>query len=179
VIIRRVLAVTVTLGCSACGYHLVGGGNDPAGPFAVRGASAQTPYAATISAVEAGARAELARAGELAGCTPESGTCSFVEIEVVRVDESSEGISVAAAHADEPLARGMRFSVTGRALLRRTVGGPIERDTGDVRTTEVVARSRDPAAEVALRETATQRAGRRLGARLVHRILGFPDPPDD
>src|SRR4051812_41697681 len=98
-----------------CGYHLAGGAGDPLGPFTVTGGEARTPYATAMAAAEEGARAALSREGALAGAG--EGRALLV-VEVLRIDDTSESVSLAPGAVD-PLARGIRITVTGRATVRR------------------------------------------------------------
>ncbi len=157
----------------SCGYRPVHAVRDPLGPFAVVAGPAHTPDAALAAEAVDGARAELARAGELG----ERGAPATVEIELLRVDETSEGIGlVTMGRALGPLARAERVTALGRARLRRAGREAAERDTGDVRASEVVGRGTGPAPGLVLREEAGRAAARRLGEILVRRLLGFAEP---
>ena len=160
---RPLLALALAL--SACGYHLAHSPADPLGPFAIVSGPVHVPAAAAIAAAEDGARAELGRAGAL-------GTGGTVEIELLRLDETSEGIAVTSA---SPFARGIRVTAIGRARLRRAGSATVERDTGDVRTSEVLAAG-NVVAGVLGHDEATRAAARRLGEVLVRKLLGFPEP---
>lgn len=154
---------------AACGYHPAHAPLDPAGPFHVIGGRARVPHAVAMAAAEEGARAELAREGQLASL----GEGASIEIEILRVDDEAEGIALAAP--DLPLGRSQRVTVTGRARMRGA-GGAAMRDTGDVRASEVIARSGDAARALLGRDEAARSAARRLGERLVRRLLGHPEP---
>jgi hypothetical protein len=167
----RALAALAALALTGCGYHLVHAPADPAGPFAVVGGRAYTPDAAAMAAAEEGARAELARAGELASGASAAGV---IEVEILRVDEVADGITLAPGRPDLPLARGVRVTAVGRARMRRA--GAVVRDTGDVRAGETVAAAGGAARGVAVGDEATRAAARRLGEILVRRLLGFPEP---
>ncbi|UQA56422.1 hypothetical protein [Polyangium aurulentum] len=160
----------VALLAGGCGYRLAHGAADPIGPLAVQGAAVIVPAAAAVAAVEAGARAELSRSGQLAGCDP--ARCPALVVEVLRVDE--EGAAVGVGGQGAPLGRGVTFSVTGRAYVRRAPSAAPERDTGDVTVREGVARQDEPLGMEFSREEALQRAAHRLGETLVRRALtGF------
>jgi hypothetical protein len=60
--------------------------------------------------------------------------------------------------------------------VRAGADGVALRDTGDMSTTDVFARPEDPAAAAAAREEAGRLVSRRLGERLVRRLLGLPEP---
>jgi len=155
---------------ASCGYQPVHSVRDPLGPFAVVAGPVHAPDAALAAEVAAGARAELARAGELG----DRGAPAALEIELLRVDETSEGIALASPGL--PLARAVRVAALGRARLRRTGSAAVERDTGDVRASEAVARGAAAAPGLVLRDEAGRAAARRLGEVLVRRLLGFAEP---
>jgi hypothetical protein len=139
---------------------------DPLGPFAVVPGAVLVADSVAIAALEDGARAELARAGEL-------GSGGTIEVELLRVDEEAEGL---AAVSGAPSARAVRVSARGRARLRRAGSAAVERDTGDVRVSEVGARVDGPARGMAAAGTLSRSAARRLGEVLVRRLLGYPEP---
>jgi hypothetical protein len=174
--VSRAVVLALALGLAGCGYHLVhGGARDALGPFAIAVTAVRVPDAALAAAAEDGARAELAKNGELASDRSSAGS---IAIDVLRVDETSEGIAVDRAAPNVPLARALRVTVTARARLSRAGSAAVERDTGDVRASEIVARPRDAASAVVARDEAARAAAQRLGAVLVRRLLGFPDPGD-
>lgn len=182
------LVMPVVLGAalSGCGYHLANESHDPLGPFEIAAAPAGVPYAEAIVAAEAGARAELARSGQLGRCR--RAPCAEIVVEILRVDEQGEGVALARTEG-VPRARGMRITVIGRARVRSS--GETQRDTGDVSVTEVVAnepRTRlpgdgpergDPVLGELEKAEASRRAARRLGERMVRRILGSPEPSSE
>jgi hypothetical protein len=170
---RAALVLSLALPVAGCGYHLAGGGLDPAGPFAIVSAPGATPYVAVAAAAEAGARAELARASELASCSPSGGACPALVVEVTRVEETSAGIAAGLSGA-APLAAGVRIAVTGRAWIRGGRAG--ERASGDVTVVEIVARTDGAVAGALAHDVAAERAGRRLGERLARRALGYAEP---
>jgi len=130
-------------------------------------ASHVTPHSASDD-VQAGAREALAESGLL-----RSGAgYPRAEIEVLRIDEESEGI---ADVAGAPLARGLRVGVVARAWVRERAQGPLTNDTGDVRAFSVIAAEREPnLASELLFERAVRAAARRVGHRLGSRIAGHP-----
>jgi hypothetical protein len=143
---------------------------DSIGPLAVQGAEVIVPQAAAAAAVEAGARAELSRSGQLAAC--DSARCSALVVELVRVEEG--GVAVGVGGDGAPLGRGVSFLLTGRAYVRRAPSAAPERVTGDVTVREVVARQDEPLGMEFSREEALQRGAHRLGEALVRRALtGF------
>ena len=165
------LAGTLALALAGCGYRLVHAPDDPLGPFVVVAGRVHVPDAPAVASAEEGARAELGRAGQLAS----GGGGARVEIEVLRIDETSEGVALAPGKT-APLARGVRVTVIGRARLRRAGSDVVERDTGDVRASEVAARADGAGAGALVRDELGRAAARRLGEALVRRLLGVPDP---
>jgi hypothetical protein len=168
-VVALALRFGVALGSAGCGYQLVHTTAGGAGPFAVKGAPLQTPDAALAAATEDGARAELSRAGDLGGREARR----VVEIELVRVDEASEAIAVASG---TPRASAVRVTAIGRARVRRADDAVIERETGDVRVSEVAEAATDVPSGAVVRDSAGRAAARRLGEALVRRLLGRPEP---
>lgn len=143
-----------------------------------------------MAAAEAGARAELARAGQLASCSPRpENSCAVMIVEILRVEEVSEGIATASRATSPraspdvsayPLARGIRITVTGRARIRASGAERDLRDTGDLRATEIASRGSGDAARVQVdRDEIVRLASRKLGERLARRLLGVPEPGDE
>ena len=165
-----------SIAVAGCGYRAANDAHDPLGPFEVVPERARVPEAGALAAAAAGARAELARAGQLGGCRrAAAGGCATVSIEVTRVDEAPVGIAaVGPPDEQQPRARGLRITVTGRARVLRD--GALVRETPDVATTESFAAQGDPAAALVGREDAARIASTRLGARLVRLLLGYPEP---
>jgi hypothetical protein len=110
------------------------------------------------------------------------------------MDEMSEGIAAVpgAARGTEiagtpvrpplplaPLARGTRVGVLARAWVEPSAGAARERETGDMRTTDVRRAESDPRLEALHQDDAARAAARRLGARLARRILGEPETSDE
>jgi hypothetical protein len=166
---RRRFALALVL-LTSCGYHPVHAVRDPLGPFAVVAGPVHAPDADLAAAALEGARAELARAGELG----DRGAPAAIEIELLRVDETSEGIALSSPGL--PLARAVRVTALGRARVRRAGSAAAERDTGDVRASDVVGRGSAAAQALVLRDEAGRAAARRLGEVLVRQLLGFAEP---
>jgi hypothetical protein len=158
-----------------CGYQLAQVPADPMGPFVVVGEAVAVPAAGTVAGVEAGARAELSRSGQLGRCDPEAPGCTALVVEVMRVDEGGTAPGVGPSGA--PLDRASEVVLVGRAYVRRAPGARGERDTGDVVVRETAGRIDDAAGAVMTREEILARAARRLGEALVRRALGIPEPP--
>jgi hypothetical protein len=177
---------------SGCGYHPLYGPGSPAegARFCVVGVSPLVADTAAVAEVEAGLRRELARAGALRS----GGGYPRVVVEVLRMDEMSEGIAAVpggrrgteiagapleSASPPAPLARGTRVGVLARAWIEPSAGAARERETGDMRTTEVRGAESDPRLEALRQDDAARAAARRLGARLARRILGEPETSDE
>jgi hypothetical protein len=69
--------------------------------------------------------------------------------------------------------------VLARAWVERTPGAVHERETGDLRTADVMLAEGDARLEAFRLDDALRAAARRLGQRLARRVLGEPDAPDD
>lgn len=169
------LASALAFACAACGYAPVHGA---AGVerLAVALVESKVPDAVATDEVLAGVREELARAGALAP----GGGYPRCEVEVVRLDEASEGIA-AVPGADGrlvPESRAARVGIVARAWVRRAPGADPERDTGDVRVLETVEVAAEARAAGSRHSDALRSAGRRLGRRLAARLLGLPSPTE-
>jgi hypothetical protein len=128
--------------------------------------------------VASGVREELARAGAL----DVGESYPRVEIEVLRADETSEGI---AAGATGPVARGTDVAVVARAWIARGPDAQPEADTGDMRAEETIATDATaggiPGAQASSfhHADAVRAAARRLGHELAARIMGLPAASQD
>jgi hypothetical protein len=136
------------------------------------------PDAVAADEVASGVREELARAGAL-----EAGEgYPRVEIEVLRGDETSEGV---AAGSSGPLARGTGVAVVARAWVASAENAPPQADTGDMRAEESIAVDEaaaggaDPRASFFHHADASRAAARRLGRKLAARLLGQPSASED
>jgi len=169
---------------AACGYHALRGGE--AGPrLHVRLARSAVADATASEEVLVGLREELAREGALA---PGEGY-PRVEVEVLRADETSEGIAAPSAAlpagpGGAPRARATEVGVVARAWVMVSEDAEPTRDTGDVRAMDAVAISGtgalpDPRTDELHHEDALRAAARRLGGRLAARVLGHPAPSDE
>lgn len=168
-------AAAVAILVTGCGYRPVHGAGR-AERFPVVLAASSIPDAVASDEVVAGARDELARYGALA----KGESFPRYEIEVLRVDESSEGIA-ATPNGDGtllPTARATRVGVVARAWLVRSKDGPRERDTADMRASNVVATADDAKAATFRQVDAVRAAGRRVGKSLASRLLGLPSSSD-
>jgi hypothetical protein len=119
-----------------------------------------------------GVRDALAQEGALA---PGEGY-PRLEVEVLRTDESSEGIVQALTpQGGVPRARATDLAVVARAWIVRRAGAESELDTGDVRGEGLVGSPLgDSGREVWQREDSLRAIARRLGGRIALRILGHP-----
>lgn len=177
--------------CLGCGYRALYGGSAAVEEgFTVAGASPLVADTAVVAEVEAGLRHGLARAGALRS----GGGYPRVVVEVLRLDETSEGIAavgggtrglsvgglpVSPGGPLAPLARGTRVGVLARAWIEQSPGAPHERETGDMRTTDLRGAESDARLEALRQDDAARAAARRLGERLARRILGEPETPDE
>jgi hypothetical protein len=155
---------------AGCGYHLVHAESAAAERFAVTTGDVRAPDAALAAVVEEGARAELSRAGALAA----GGAAAVVEVDLIRVDETSEGIALGGGGT--PLARAVRVTAVGRARVRR--GAAVERETGEVSVSETAARAGSVGGAAVTRDEVGRVAARRLGEALARRVLGLPQPDE-
>ncbi len=163
--VRR--AALLALLCAGCGYHALYA-EPAAARYHVHLGRVGVASAAVADEVARGARDELAREGALSA----GDGFPRLEIDVLRLDETSEGI--ARATGDVPLARGTQLGVLARAYVVRAEGAAPELDTGDLRALDLVEAPADPRREVFLREDALRAVARRLGHTLAARVLGHP-----
>jgi hypothetical protein len=170
------VATCCALALVACGYHAVYGGSATAKLHVVL-VRTLVPDVVASDEVVAGLREELARAGAL-----EAGEgFPRVEVEVLRADESSEGI---VAGSGGPVSRATDVGLAARAWIVRADGAPPESDTGDMRVQETIAvdesaRGPDPRASAFHEADALRAAARRLGRSLGYKVTGQPGSSDD
>jgi hypothetical protein len=155
---------------ASCGYRPIygGGGLEPLHVTIVR---AIVPDATAVDEVASGLRDELARAGALA---PGDGY-PRAEVEVLRSDETSEGV---AAGSNGPVARAVEVGLVARAWIVRAADGLHQSDTGDLRSDQVIVVDEsggllDPRAAVFHTADARRSAARRLGRKLAAKLLGY------
>lgn len=187
---RSLVALLAVVFASACGYRPLYAGAQGDERLAVTGITPLVADASVVAEVEAGVRAGLARAALLRG----GGGYPRVVVEVLRIDTQSEGIaavpggvrppdvggvSIGGVGPLQPLARGTRVGVVARAWLERSEGGPKERQTGDLRTVDVMQLEGDARLEALRLDDTSRAAARRLGEKLARRVLGEPEAPDD
>ncbi len=154
----------------SCGYRSVYA--TPSEKLHVHLSKVAIADAAAAVEVENGAREYLSREGALAA----GEGFPMLEIDVLRVDESSEGI--AATPAGTPRARSTRLGILGRAIVVPRDGAAAVVDTGDVRASDLATVPADPATELTGRADALRAIARRLGQRLAARALGHPEPTE-
>jgi hypothetical protein len=169
---------------SGCGYHALYGGQGE-GRLHVVLARSLVADAIAGDEVVTGVREGLAREGALAA----GDGYPRVEVEVLRADESSEGVAspdapLRAGPGGAPRARATLVGLVARAWIVGSPDAPHERDTGDVRAIDVVASSfaagaPDARADAIEHEDALRAAARRVGERLALRVLGHPAPSDE
>ncbi len=168
-------AIAILITC-ACGYRpLV---REPAAGerLAVVLADSSVPDQVAATEVVSAVRAALSREGMLAP----GDRYPRVEVEVLRVDEVSEGVEASASL--QPVARATRLAVVARGVVVVAQGAPAFRDTGDVRATVLGARMPGARAEAFARPELVRAAARRAGERIGARVLGHPavsEPGED
>jgi hypothetical protein len=99
-----------------------------------------------------------------------------IEVEVLRADETSEGI---AARPNRPVARATDVALVARAWVVAAPGSSPQSDTGDLRAEDTIAvdtnaatGAQDLRASAFHRADALNAAARRLGRELARRIAG-------
>lgn len=171
-VIFRASLLFITCGSFlGCGYRPAYGGGRTE-QLGVAPGAVLIPDATAVQAALAGARSELARAGALG----DAAAFPQLQLDVLRVDELSSGIS---AGAGAPVARGMGLAVVVRARLVRSPEAVPELDTGDIRRTAFVDGDPDLRADSALHDATLRSAAERAGRAAAHAILGAPEPGDE
>jgi hypothetical protein len=164
----------------SCGYSPVY--SHPASEqLSVALVGARTADAITSDEVVAGVRDTLAKEGALSPGV----NYPRVEVEVIRADETSEGIAaVDTAGGHVPRARGTEVGVVARAWIARNAAAAHEADTGDVRAFDLVSSPNQQegplsSAEALGHDDALRATARRVGQRLALRVLGHPAASDE
>ena len=173
---KRAPLLPVLLLVSGCGYHALYAAPDGE-RIHVGLARSLVADAVATDEVLSGVREELARDGALAA----GAGYPRLLVEVLRIDESSEGI---AAVAGQPRARATEVGLVARAWLVRSADAAPERDTGDVRAMDLVGvdtalTALDPRRDALHHADAIRAVARRVGKRLAARILGHPVAVDE
>ena len=165
-----VLAIVVSA-VGGCGYHAVYA-NEASGEGAklhVKLVRSLVPDAVAADEVVSGLRDELAQSGALAA----GEGYPRVEVEVLRLDESSEGIA-APRGASGPVARGTQVAVVARAWIASAADAPVVHDTGDMRVLDAIAVGQSAVSDSFQHADATRAAARRMGHKLALKVLGHP-----
>jgi hypothetical protein len=163
----RLFAVVLAATVISCGYRPLRSGLRGNPKIRVTGAHANTPGGAQAQIEEeaaTGARVELARYGALG----DGSNDDRLRIEIVRLDERSEGIS---ATFERPHARGVRVRLLARGVFEGAAGAF---ETADVEGSELVATPASAEGWDGARAAAARRAARLAGARIAHEVLGLP-----
>jgi hypothetical protein len=161
----------------ACGYHPVYGSQAPM-RLHVKVTRTLVPDAVAADEVASGMRDELAREGALDG----GDGWPRAEVEVLRADDSSEGIAV---RSGAPAARAEEVSIVARAWITPEPGASPEHDTGDMRAAVVAAVDESTCGAFDLRASgfhhadALRAAARRLGQKLARKLIGHPATSED
>jgi hypothetical protein len=161
---------------ASCGYRSVNA-SAATGRLHVKLVRTLIPDAVASDEVVVGVRDELARHERLEG----GEAYPRVEVEVLAATEQSEGLG---AGTSGPVARATTVSIVARGWLQTEAGAAPERDTGDMRSEEVLAVDetpttpavRDPRASVFHYADAVRAAGRKLGESIARRVMGLPAP---
>jgi hypothetical protein len=154
---------------SACGYAPLYPSSGAGAKLHVVLVRSLVADAAASDEVVSGAREQLARDGALA---PGEGY-PRVEIEVLREDETSDGIA-APKGVEAPVARGLDVALVARAWLVAAPDSPREHDTGDLRAADLVAPEGVEQRDLLAHLDATRAVARRVGRRLALKVLGHP-----
>ena len=163
--------VALLLALVSCGYRPLYA--TPAGErYHLHLAKNATASAVVAREVLRGAREALAKEGALA---PGDGY-PRLEIEVLRADETSEGVIAAQSPSGNvPRATASDLAVVARAWVARREGATAELDTGDMSDGAVQAAPLgDATREIWQREDSLRAVAHRLGGRIALRILGHP-----
>ena len=158
------------LAVSACGYEPVYAAHPE--HLHVKIVKVAVADAVAPDEVASGVREELARAGALEG----GESYPRGAIEVLRADETSEGI---AAGANGPVARATGVAIVARAWIARGPDAEPEADTGDMRAEETIATDATARGSSFHHADALRAAARRLGHQLATRIMGLPAASED
>jgi hypothetical protein len=165
--VRHLSMVALCAAIMGCGYRPLRSGLHGSPRIRVASATAAVAGNAWSSLAEeiaTGARSELAKWGALAT----DDATDRLKLEVVRLDELSEGVAVVEGR---PRARGVRVRLIARGVIEGQ-GGAWE--TADVEATELVATSNDALAWDAARGAAARGLARRAGAMVAREVLGIP-----
>ncbi|MGZ3418224.1 MAG: hypothetical protein ACXWUG_03825 [Polyangiales bacterium] len=167
---KLAIAIVLAAVTVSCGYKPLRSGLRGNPKIRVTTAHASAPGGSQAQIEEeaaTGARLELARYGAL-----DDGSNDRLRIEIVRVDERSEGIGASPLDGEgRPHARGVRVRLLARGVFEGASGAF---ETADVEGSELVASPGDAASWEGARAAAARRAARLAGARVAHEVLGLP-----
>ncbi len=179
---RAVLVGWALAATLSCGYGPVyAGGGAGQGRLHVKLVRSLVADAVASDEVAQGVREELARHGVLEG----GEGYPRVELEVLRADESSEGLAAGAAGAPAPAARGTAVALVARGWVVSQPGATAERDSGDLRAEDIIVVDEgpttgpDPRSSVFHYADAQRAAARRLGQKIARRVMGFPSATEE
>lgn len=187
--------LSMSMSISGCGYHTLYGdaANVAAQPhYHVTLVHAKVADAVANDEVVSGVRSVLAKDGALAA----GAGYPRIEVEVLRADEISEGITAVRPAPNEariPRARGSQVGIVARAWVVREPEAARELDTGDIRAFDLVespspdchgsqvscGSSGGLIAETMRHDDALRATARRVGEKLGARILGHPVARDE
>jgi hypothetical protein len=176
---KRALGIACILHVISCGYSPLY--STPASErLSVALVGARTGDATTSDEVVAGVRDTLAKEGALSP----GANYPRVEVEVIRADETSEGIAAESTPSGHvPRARGTEVGVVARAWIARNATSAREADTGDVRAFDLVSSPNQDgvlsSSEALTHDDALRASARRVGQRLALRVLGHPAATDE
>ncbi|HEY1956815.1 MAG TPA: hypothetical protein VGH28_14445 [Polyangiaceae bacterium] len=162
------LAIAVLCACGYQPLYATPGGE----AYHVHLTRNRTASAMVAEEVLRGARETLAKEGALA-----AGDEGYprIEIEVLRADETSEGVVAKQTVGGEaPEATASDLAVVARGFVARRAGGATELDTGDLRAEDVAAVPDSATAAIWQREDSLRAVAHRLGGRIALKILGHP-----
>lgn len=178
---RAVVAAWGLAATLSCGYGPVyAGGGAGQGRLHVKLVRSLVADAVASDEVAQGVREELARHGALEG----GEGFPRVDLEVLRADESSEGLAAGASGAPAPTARGTAVALVARGWVVSQEGAPAERDSGDLRAEEIIvvdegATGPDPRSSLFHYADAQRSAARRLGRKIARRVMGLPSATEE
>ena len=162
------------VGVAACGYSSVRRAESERLHVVLK--STEVADAVVTDSVLSGVRSALADEGALA---PGDGF-PRLEVEVLRADETSEGIARAnSPNGPLPVARGTEVGVVARAWVIPSKGASALRDTGDMRATDLLATPGSAEAAIVSYSDGLRASATRLGRALGRRVLGNPSVSDD
>ncbi len=138
--------------------------------------STEVADALVTESVLSGVKSALADEGALA---PGDGF-PRVEVEVLRADETSEGILRGGSPGSAvPVARGTEVAVVARAWVIASRGAHASLETGDMRASDLLTVQGSAESSIVAHSDGQRAAATRLGRALGRRILGNPSLSED